>query len=71
MRLLSFFVFVLLLLSHAPASAQQRDSLRYPISDRRGDALSERSKNPFDLRDTALIKRTIEYDPKTKQYVIV
>ncbi|MBL0882081.1 MAG: cell surface protein SprA [Chitinophagaceae bacterium] len=58
-------------MSHAPASAQQQDSLRYPISDRRGDALSQQSKNPFDLRDTALIKRTIEYDPKTKQYVIV
>lgn len=71
MRLSSFIVFSLLLLTYASSSAQQRDSLRYPISDRRGDALSQQSRNPFDLRDTSLIKRTIEYDPKTKQYVIV
>ncbi len=49
----------------------QKDSLRYPIKDRRADALTERYSNPFDIRDTSLIKRTIEYDPKTKQYVIV
>jgi cell surface protein SprA len=29
------------------------------------------SKNPFDLRDTTLIKRDIQYDPVTRQYYII
>jgi len=33
--------------------------------------LSDRSNNPFDIRDTFLIKRNIEYDPVTRQYYIV
>ncbi|HEX7692118.1 MAG TPA: cell surface protein SprA, partial [Sediminibacterium sp.] len=49
----------------------QKDTTRYPISDRRGDPLSNTSRNPFDLRDTGLIKRDIEYDPKTRQYYII
>ncbi|HVZ26378.1 MAG TPA: cell surface protein SprA, partial [Sediminibacterium sp.] len=52
-------------------NSQPSDSLRYPISDRRGDPLSNQSRNPFDLQDTALIKRTIEYDPKTNQYYVI
>lgn len=51
--------------------AQQKDSVHYPISDRRGDPLSNQSRNPFDLRDNPLIKKDIEYDPKTKQYYII
>ncbi len=57
-------------MSGTHALAQQKDSVRYPISDRRGDPLSNQSKNPFDLRDTGLIKRNIEYDPKSHQYYI-
>lgn len=71
MRFRLLFIIILALFCHNSLLAQQRDSLRYPISDRRADALSEKSKNPFDLRDTSLIKKTIEYDPATKQYVIV
>ena len=48
----------------------QKDSLRFPISDRRGDPFSVKSNNPFDLQDTGLIKRSVEYDPKTKSYFI-
>ncbi|SJZ71880.1 T9SS outer membrane translocon Sov/SprA [Sediminibacterium ginsengisoli] len=59
------------MLAAACACAQQSDSLRYPISDRRGDAFSSRSRNPFELRDTSLIRQTIEYDPRTRQYYIV
>ena len=55
----------------ATTHAQQRDSLRFPINDRRGDIFSNTSKNPFDLRDTSLIKQKIEYDPKTKSYYVV
>ena len=47
------------------------DTTRYPIRDRYGDPYSNPSRNTFDFRDTAFIKRTIEYDPKTKQYYIV
>ena len=52
------------------ANSQQKDTVHYPISDRRGDPLSDRSQNPFDIRDSKLIKKNIEYDPKTKQYYV-
>lgn len=51
-------------------SAAQTDSLRYPIKDRRGDRYTWQHRNPFDIRDTALIKQDIQYDPKTKEYYI-
>ncbi|MES2005452.1 MAG: cell surface protein SprA [Bacteroidota bacterium] len=69
--ILHFSTTVILLLAGLYSHAQQKDSVHYPISDRRGDPLSFLSKNPFDIRDTSLIKRDIEYDPKTKQYYIV
>jgi cell surface protein SprA len=47
------------------------DTLHYPIQDRRSDGYSANNRHSFDLRDTAYVKRTIEYDPKTKQYYIV
>ncbi len=47
-----------------------QDTTRYPIQDRYGDPYSNPS-NSFDLKDTGFIKRTIEYDPRTKQYYIV
>ncbi|MCA0383585.1 MAG: cell surface protein SprA [Bacteroidetes bacterium] len=48
----------------------KKDSLRYPISDRRGDPYSGYRRNPFDLPDTGYLKQKIEYDPVTKQYYI-
>ncbi|MES2646623.1 MAG: cell surface protein SprA [Bacteroidota bacterium] len=49
-----------------------KDTLRYPIRDRRGDVYSEgRYNNAFDLKDTAYLNRSVEYDPKTKEYYIV
>ena len=60
-----------LLLMGLCAHAQQKDSVHYPISDRRADPLSNQSKNPFDIRDTTLIKREIQYDPVTRQYYIL
>ena len=47
-----------------------RDSLRYPLQDRRGDWFSWQNNNPFDINDTSFIKQNIEYDPVTKQYYI-
>lgn len=46
------------------------DSLRFPIKDRRGDFLSQPSNNPFDIRDTSILKRSVQYDPATKTYFI-
>lgn len=48
-----------------------QDTTHYPLNDRRGDPYSSPGRNTFDFRDTAFIKRNIEYDPKTKQYYII
>jgi len=45
-----------------------KDSLHYTIKDRRGDFLSQPSNNPFDLSDTSVVKRRVDYDPATKNY---
>lgn len=50
--------------------AQSKDSLRFPINDRRGDRYSWQKHNPFDLSDTSIIKQDIQYDPKTNRYYI-
>lgn len=62
----------------APVQAQKKDSvdtkkdsLRFPISDRRGDRFTYQNRNPFDIKDSSLIKQKIEYDPATNTYVIV
>ncbi|HSC54986.1 MAG TPA: cell surface protein SprA [Phnomibacter sp.] len=52
------------------SDSTKKDSLRYPISDRRGDPFSSKSRNPFDLPDTGYLKQEVEYDPVTKQYYI-
>ena len=52
------------------ASKKIQDSVHYAIRDRRGDFLSQPSNNPFDIRDTSVLKKNIEYDPITKQYYI-
>jgi cell surface protein SprA len=44
--------------------------LRYPIADRRADFLSQPSINPFDIRDSSVLNRRVDYDPTTKQYYI-
>lgn len=50
---------------------QPGDTTRFPLQDRRGDPYSYPNRNSFDLRDTSYLKKSIEYDPKTKQYYIV
>jgi cell surface protein SprA len=66
-----FLSITILLLAGIPAMSQKDTTVHYPINDRRGDPLSDRSGNPFDIRDTSLIKRHIEYDPRTRQYYII
>lgn len=53
------------------SKAEKVDTTRYPVEDRYGDPYTYPNKNTFDLKDTGFIKRTIEYDPKTKQYYVV
>ncbi len=55
----------------AQTGTEKKDTLKYPINDRRGDAYSWRSRNPFNINDTSIIKETIEYDPVTKRYYII
>ena len=52
-------------------TTKKTDSLIYPLHDRRGDPFSNPRRNPFDLKDPANIRDSIEYDPATKQYYIV
>ena len=49
----------------------KKDTLRFPINDRRGDRFTYKNRNPFDINDTSFIKQKIEYDPKTNSYFIV
>ncbi|WP_447640712.1 MULTISPECIES: T9SS outer membrane translocon Sov/SprA [Chitinophagaceae] len=66
----SFFLIIAFgLLAPVIAHSQTKDSLPYPIKDRRGDALLNPSYNPFDVRDTSLFNRTIVYDSISGQYV--
>ena len=50
---------------------QKSDTLKFPIQDRRSDLFSNPDKNPFNLKDPANIKDSIEYDPKTNRYYIL
>ena len=47
-----------------------KDTLHWPIHDRRGDFISEPSHNPFDLYDPINIHDSVAYDPETQQYYI-
>jgi cell surface protein SprA len=46
-------------------------TLRYPLRDRPGDPYTYPNRNTMDFRDTSYLKKTIEYDPKTKEYYII
>ena len=47
-----------------------KDTLIFPLKDRRGDKFSQSSRNTFDLKDPANITDSIAYDAKTKEYYI-
>jgi len=46
------------------------DTLKYPIRDRHSAQLVEPVQNAIDLKDPKGIKRDVEYDPATKEYII-
>ena len=79
LRTLAATLIVLLLGSRNPVFARDyffqdttktADTTRYRLQDRRGDPYTYPQRNAFDLRDTAFIKRRVEYDPATKQYYV-
>lgn len=55
-------------------SAQQdtsrRDTLKYPIRDRRGTSVTDPVRNAIDLKDPRNINKSVEYDPVTRQYTV-
>ena len=57
--------------SGVPHDTTHRDTLRFPLYDRRGDPFSNPSRNPFDLKPPPNIHDSIEYDPVTRQYYII
>jgi cell surface protein SprA len=49
----------------------KKDSLRWPLEDRRGDRFSFPNRNPFYLKDPPNLRDSIIYDPATNQYYIL
>ncbi|MEL6721191.1 MAG: cell surface protein SprA, partial [Bacteroidota bacterium] len=41
-----------------------------PLEERYDDHINNQSTNPFDLNDPKVIKKEVEYDPETNQYII-
>lgn len=48
----------------------RKDTLKYPIRDRHGTSITEPVRSGIDLKDPSGIKKTVEYDPATKQYTV-
>src|SRR5688572_27368369 len=57
-------------LPQTPARDTTPTNLRFPLTDRRGDAFTEPNKNTFDLQRPSNMKDSIAYDPVTKRYYI-
>ncbi|MDP4214790.1 MAG: cell surface protein SprA [Bacteroidota bacterium] len=53
------------------SAGHKRDTLRFPLMDRRGDPISNPNRNPFDLKNPVNLHDSIEYDPVTQQYYIL
>jgi cell surface protein SprA len=41
-----------------------------PVKERYGDFISNKNRNPYDLKDPSIVEKKVEYDPKTNQYII-
>ena len=44
------------------------DTLRFPLYDRYASPYLQRRSQGFDLRDTSIVRRRVEYDPITRRY---
>ena len=49
----------------------KKDTLRWPIEDRRGDRFTHPNNNPWYLKDPPNLRDSVVYDPDTKQYYII
>lgn len=47
-----------------------KDSLHYPISDRRGDFISNYRRSTFDFNNPSNLRDSVVYDPKTRRYIV-
>ncbi len=47
------------------------DTSRNPLLEKYGVSTLQSKKNPFEFSDTAFVKRRVEYDPVTKQYMVI
>ncbi|HRN93374.1 MAG TPA: cell surface protein SprA, partial [Chitinophagales bacterium] len=54
----------------AAADSSKSQKNRYPMKDRTGDFVSDKSKDPFYLEDPKNVTQTVEYDPKSGQYIL-
>ncbi|MFN8309875.1 MAG: cell surface protein SprA [Chitinophagales bacterium] len=52
------------------AEEELPDSLKYPLKERTGDHVTEKTKDPFYLKDPSNIKKDVEYDPATNRYIV-
>lgn len=52
------------------APAPDSPELKYPIKDREGDFVTDKTNNPFYLNDPPAIEEKVEYDPGTGMYVV-
>ncbi|MGX5820465.1 T9SS outer membrane translocon Sov/SprA [Chitinophaga lutea] len=53
-----------------PDTTAKPDTLKYPIRDRRGTSVTDPVRNAIDLKDPSVIRKQVEYDPATGQYII-
>jgi len=44
--------------------------LKYPMTDREGDFVTDKQTDPFYLKDPPVMQETVEYDPETGMYVV-
>ena len=47
-----------------------RDSLHYPLQDRRGDFFSSGKRNTFDFDKPSNVRDSVVYDSKTRRYIV-
>ncbi len=62
--ILSFFVV------HKAAAQAKDTTLKFPITDRRGDAVSNFRRSTYDFKNPSNLKDSVVYDAKTKRYIV-
>ena len=54
----------------SPTPPLPDSGLKYPVSDRKGDFVTDQVKNPFYLPDPSNIVKEVQYDPATGKYIV-